>query len=170
MHEFTQRYYDDIMNYVGLNQRAMGLLAPTKYTGLVRWHKRNHEVYDHINEKITKYIGNMYDEYATPKSVSTYNYTINGDILTHIKAWKSSLEPMMMSTYEMYSEACKIGDFILADKFKCLNMIVTNEVFALKRLIQRLTGASQDAVMYVNKIIHDYFESSPDCKEIDLSL
>lgn len=170
MHEFTQKYYDDIMEYVALNQRCVGLMATTKYTGLVRWHNRNHEVYDGFNEKITKYIANMYDEYAEPKPITMSAYRMPNDIMAHLKTWHGALEPMKISTYNMYKEACEIGDFILADMFKCLNKVVNNELFTLKRVMWRLNGVSVDSIMYVNKLIHDYFENEPNCKEIDISL
>lgn len=170
MYNFTQSYYDCLMEYVAFNQRSSGLLATTKYTGFVRWHERNHEVYDKCNEEITKYIANMYCEFATPKAIANFNYSMPSDILSHIGNWKSMLEPMRMYTKKMYDEACECGDFCLADKFKSLNKTINNECFELKRVLRRLKNASETDVMIVNKEIHDYFEKDMECAFIDMSM
>lgn len=171
MHKFTQNSYDMIMDYVGLNQRAMGLLSTTKHTGLVRWHKRNHEIYDKFNEWITKWIGNYYDEYATPKMVETFNYMLQGKTITpHLQAWYGALMPMKKATMDMYEEAKSIGDGVLACKFFDLNKTIVNECFELKRLLRRLENETDTGYMIINKIIHDEFEKHPECEWIDLSL
>lgn len=170
MHKITQGYYDMIMDYVGLNQRSVGLLSTTKLTGLVRWHKRNHELYDDYNEWFTKWIGNYYDVYAEPKMVETYNYTVDGNIDNHLNSWYNALMPMKKKTMELYEESKEKGDGIMACKFLELNKVVVNECFQLKRLMRRLKSANETDLMIVNKIIHDYFQENPKCKEIDLSL
>lgn len=170
MYNFTQKYYDFIMEYTGLNQRSAGLLSTTEYTGFTRWHLRNHKVYDDINECITKYIANMYEEYATPKAINSYNYSMPNSIIGHINSWYNELLPMKKASLEMYNEACEIGDFFLADKFKELNKIVCNEIFSLRRVLRRIKDKSNTDIMIVNKLIHDYFESNMDNKHIDFSL
>lgn len=171
MHKFTQGYYDLIMDYVGLNQRSMALLSTTRLTGFVRWHKRNHEVYDAFNERITKWVGNYYDEYAEPKMVETYKYTLQGKTVTpHLQAWYNFLMPMKEKTMAFYEEAKAAGDGILACMFFELNKVVVNECFELKRLLRRLENADETQLMWINKTIHDYFEEHPDCEKIDLSL
>lgn len=170
MHDFTQKYYDTIMDYVGLNQRSAGLMSTTPYTGFVRWHNRNHDVYDKFNKCLTKYIANMYGEYATPKMVETYNYTLTGGLTGHLKAWYDATEHIKKVTKMLYDEACEASDFVLADKFKHINKTAVNECFSLRRLMQRLEKSDETDRMIVNKIIHDWFEEHPDCEEIDLSL
>ena len=170
MHKFTQEYYDCIMEYVAFNQRSAGIISTTKYTGLVRWHERNHSVYDHFNKKITKYIGNMYDEYATPKPVDSFSYSMGGNMMTHIETWHNKLLPMREKTKDLYYDACNESDFCLAGIFKHLNKTANNEILYLKRFAMRLKGAGESDIMIVNKIIHDYFEANPYCEEIDLSI
>ncbi|MEG2831730.1 MAG: hypothetical protein RR923_03015 [Bacilli bacterium] len=170
MKKFTQEYYDILMEYIGLNQRSIMLLSTTKYTGFVRWHNRNHEIYDNLNNKITKYISNMYGEYSTTKPITTYNYAMPTNIISHIDSWIGILESMKNTSYELYEMACNESDLVLAGYFKKLNKMVINEIFQLKRLLKRFKDATQTDISYVNKIIHDYFEKNKKCKWIDLSL
>lgn len=171
MMKLTQQYYDLCMNYVGLNQRCAALFAPTPYTGILRWHERNHEVYDGFNRHLTKYIGNLYGEYAIPKVVETYGYKMPSSMLAHVDGWAAYLKPLKDVTAEMYSEARDVAhDFELAGMMIDMNKCVCNEILALSRLRRRINGLPESELLLVNKEVHDYFQGHHDCKCIDLSL
>lgn len=169
--KLTQQCYDLCMNYVGLNMKASSLFFPTPYTGIVRWHKRNHEVYDHFNYKIAKYVGNVYGEAATYSPVATFEYKMPATMVMHIDNWANVLKGMKDSTYEMYEEAKETAkDFILVDKIVCLNKVICNEILSLDRFKRRIEGLPESELLMVNHKIHDYFEEHPDILEIDLAL
>lgn len=171
MMKLTQQYYDLCMGYVGLNQRCAALFAPTPYTGMLRWHERNHELYDDFNRHLTKYIGNMYGEYAEPKPVTTYGYKMPASMIEHIDAWANYLHGMKDVTAEMYAEARDVAhDFCLACTMMDINKCVCNELFALSRLRRRIKGMPESELLLVNKEIHDYFHEHQDTKCIDLSM
>lgn len=169
--ELTQKSYDLCMDYVGMNMACAVQFAPLPYTGLVRWHERNHEVYDEFNKKITKYVGNVYGELPKYSAPSTYNYSLPGSMIEHIDYWTSYLTNLKLASHEMYEEAKKTAhDFLLADMFICMNKTVANEILYLTRLKRRIAKMPESELLLVNKILHDYFEKNPDCKELDFSL
>lgn len=169
--KLTQQAYDLCMEYVGLNMRSAAGFASTPYTGMYRWHERNHEVYDGFNRKLTKYIGNMYGEQPVPKAVESYGYRLPSSMMTHIDAWIAHLAPLKAVTAEMYTEARDVAhDFELAGCMVDINKAVCNELFALSRLRRRINGLPESELLLVNKEIHDYFQAHPDCAHIDLSL
>lgn len=171
MLKLTQQSYDLCMGYVGLNMRAASLFGPTAYTGLVRWHERNHEVYDGLNRCITKYIGNVYKEVPKYVAPDTYAYDLPKTMVSHVDAWLNYLKSMKDTSYEMYCEAKdEVHDFILADKFVCMNKIIGNEILYLSRFKRRIEDMPESELLHVNKKLHDYFTERPDVKEIDFSI
>lgn len=169
-HEFTQEYHNMLSDYIVLNMRSAQLLATTKYTGFVRWHQRNEVIYNKFNRKITKYIANMYGEASSPYQVTTMSYSMPSSIESHLNAWKNQLESMKEITYKLYCLACEASDLILAHQFNKLNKTVVNELFELKRVMQRIKGIPENDLMFVNKEIHDYFEHDMKCKKINFSI
>lgn len=170
--EADQYGYDMIMDYVGLNQRSHDLLSTTKYRGLVRWHRRNHEIWDAFNEQLTKYLGNQYDVTPDAKMVETYKYQLPGDVRTHLKQWYDYVCNLKAATAELYRKAmCEsVNDFELACMAKDMNHVVCNELIALKMVIKRLKNSPEDDIDRVMHKIHDYFEEHPNCQRIDLSV
>lgn len=169
--KLTQQCFDLCMDYVGLNMKASSLLFSTPYTCVVRWHKRNHEVYDHFNYKIAKYVGDVYTERATYSPVTTFEYKMPATMTAHIDNWKAQLASMKATTYEMYEEAKEeVHDFILVDKIVCLNKVICNEILSLDRFKRRIEGLPESELLMVNHKIHDYFEEHPDILEIDMAL
>lgn len=171
MLKLTQQSYDLCMGYVGLNMRAASLFGPTAYTGLVRWHERNHEVYDDLNRDITKYVGNVFKDIPKYYSPDTYAYELPKTMVSHIDAWSNYLVGMKKSSYEMYCEAKdEVYDLVLADKFICMNKIICNEILYLSRFKRRIEDMPESELLHVNKKLHDYFAEHSCVKEIDFSI